>query len=146
MSNQAFTGLPEDYFLISADAPHEWPVDAIDCSISRAESVIALAVLALDCKESSIQDGTLIDAIWAAQGAVTALGLLAEHYQHSVIAELSRTANSGLSAVMMLLCESSDRPANFILSDCLKMVATKLALIKGMSHQVFDKAKLDTGV
>lgn len=145
MSSPMYTGVPESYFAILECAPNEWPVDAIDCSISRAKSVIALAVLLLDREEGHAHDRTLTDAVWAAEGAVSALSQLAEHYQHSVIVELSRTVSSGLSAVMMLLSDDG-RPANFILSDCLKMTAARLTLIKEISYQEFDKAKLSTGV
>lgn len=128
-----FTGVTEDYFSVSADAPTEWPTDEIDCAVSRANAVIALVMIFLSHEEGRPLDSTLCDAIWSAVGDVALISKLACHHNNEAIHTAARQVNSGLSAVMMFLYEPEGQPADYMLSDCLDLAVAQLVEIKKLS-------------
>lgn len=132
-TNVKYTGVPEDYFSILSDAPHEWPTDEIDCAVSRANAVIALVMIFLSSEEGRPLDSTLSNAIWSAMGDIALIQKLAHHYNNEAVHNAARYASSGLSAVLMFLNEHEGQPADYILSDCLELVAAQLVEIRKLS-------------
>lgn len=132
-----YTGVPEDYFIIETEtAPAEWPVDEIDCAVSRANAVIALVMIFLSSKDKARPlDSTLSDAIWSVTGDVALIQKLAYHYNNEAVDNAARCASSGLTAVSMFLNEQQGQPADYILSDCLELVVTQLMEIRKLSYQ-----------
>lgn len=136
-----YTGVPEDYFSISADAPREWPTDEINCATSRANAVIGLVMIFLSHEEGRPLDSTLSDAVWSAIGDVALISKLACHYNNEAIHTAARLADSGMSAVMMFLNEPDGQPADYILSDCLELAAAQLVEIKRLSDQEHEQQR-----
>lgn len=138
-----YTGVTEDYFSISTDAPTGWPADEINCATSRASAVIALVVIHLKCKDQARPlDSTLSDAIWSAIGDVALISKLACHYNNEAILTAARQVDSGMSAVMMFLNEPDGQPADYILSDCLELAAAQLVEIKKLSDLEHEQQRL----
>jgi hypothetical protein len=135
-STNAATGLPEDYFVIPESAPTEWPVDEIDCAITRASAVIALTMMALSDESSREFDITLNSALWSALADVAHISKLAHHHNYEAIHEAARLADSGLTSTSMYLDGTMDgiKPAAYILSDCLALVLGQLGDIRRLSH------------
>lgn len=128
-----YTGMPEDYFSILSDAQHEWPTDEIDCAVSRANAVIALVMIFLSSEEGRPLNLTLGNAIWSAMGDIALIQKLAHHYNNEAVHNAARCASSGLSSVLMFLNEHEGQPADYILSDCLELVAAQLVEIRKLS-------------
>lgn len=135
------TGLPEDYFVIPNSAPTEWPVDEIDCAITRASAVVSLVMMLLSDEADRDFDITLNSALWSALADVAHISKLAHHHNYEAIHEAARLADSGLTSTQMFLGGSMDgiKPAAYILSDCLELVLGQLGNIRRLNHLEYEE-------
>lgn len=81
---------PEDVLSMPGDVPPGYPVDAIDCALSRADAVLALLSGQFDgtC-DSRLADHIVNNVLWAVRGE---LGLLRKLFEHGHKTEEQRVA------------------------------------------------------
>ena len=71
---------PEQALAISADVPAGYPIDAIDCALSRADAVLDLLACQFDGADSPrLADNIISNALWAVSGELALLRKLFEH-------------------------------------------------------------------
>ena len=128
-----YSGRPEDYLSISADAPTEWPVDEIDCAIIRASAVIKLVMLLLNSDADKSLDLTLSNALWSALADIAHISKLADHYNHEGIHSAARLTDS-LATVVQMFLDDDGQPAAYILNDCLESALAELAEVRKLNH------------
>ncbi|MDM1707699.1 hypothetical protein [Thiopseudomonas alkaliphila] len=86
MSNVlAYDSTPEDVLVMHPEAGAGIKIDAIECALSRAQSVINLLSPYFNgiIKDVKPSDGVIADALWSIQGELELIRKLANHAHES---------------------------------------------------------------
>ena len=90
MSDFRYLGTPEAVLAIPADVPAGYPIDAIECALSRADAVLVLLSGQFDGTGAErLADHVICNALWAVRGE---LGLLGKLVGHGYMTEEQRVA------------------------------------------------------
>lgn len=75
---------PEALFVIRPDAPPGIPVDAIDCAVGRARSVLMLLSSQFENLEEpcTFSNAVVCDALWTVEGILEEIRILANNREH----------------------------------------------------------------
>ena len=95
MSDFCYLGTPEAVLAVPADMPAGYPIDAIECALSRADAVLVLLSGQFDGTGAErLADHIVCNALWSVRGELDNLGkLLSYGYateEQRVAADLGR--------------------------------------------------------
>ena len=80
MSTFRDLGTPENVLSVADDLPSGYPIDAIDCALSRAEALMALLSGQFDGTGAGrLVDSIICNALWAVSGDLALLRKLLDH-------------------------------------------------------------------
>lgn len=73
-------GTPEDFMVLRPDAPAGVPIDAIECAIARANSILILLQGQFESEDSNtLSNGIIANTLWAVQGMLEEIRILANN-------------------------------------------------------------------
>ena len=86
-ANGQLLDLPETLFVIRSDAPAGVPIDAIECAVSRAQSILTMVSAEFNKDEPCQWSPSVIaNALWAVEGILEQIRILA----NNPVPEISR--------------------------------------------------------
>lgn len=99
MSTFRYLGTPESVLSVAGDLPPGYPIDAIDCALSRAEALLVLLSGQFDGTGTErLVDSIICNALWVVSGDLAMLRKLLDHgyatEEQRVAEELARTLKS----------------------------------------------------
>lgn len=81
----AHLGTPEDFMVLRPDAPAGVPIDAIECAIARANSILILLQGEFESKDSNtLSNGVISNVLWSVQGILEEIRILANNKETAV--------------------------------------------------------------
>jgi hypothetical protein len=90
---------PEDVMRVPSDVPAGYPIDAIDCALSRADAVVVLLSGQFDGTGAErLADHIVSNALWAVRGELAMLRQLFEHDHQTEAARVAEDLDKALAA------------------------------------------------
>ena len=75
-----YLGTPEDVLAVPADVPAGYPINAMECALSRADAVLVLLSGQFDgTGDGRLADHVICNALWAVSGELAILRKLLDH-------------------------------------------------------------------
>ncbi|SFP27469.1 hypothetical protein SAMN05216229_101258 [Geopseudomonas sagittaria] len=90
---------PEDVLRVPGDVPPGYPIDAIDCALSRADAVVVLLSGQFDGTGAErLADHIVSNALWAVRGELAMLRQLFEHGHQTEAQRVAEDLDKALAA------------------------------------------------